>query len=222
MTSIRNSISIWGNDRPSYQHNDPTLNTNMAAQNNVVHDMSRVGRTDMNSSDFRALISQAQASADLDSKLGIMEALRKHKKAVFWAMILSTSLVMEGYDLVIVGFLVLERLLQTLTRIDQFLLWSATVPAPIRRRSQPWQMGHLGLVAIRFVQFGTCRTVDRPCVEHGDARSIRFSQHHDVLHGLDDCCHLHPILRSILACSCCRRSSMWYPLGRFSGTLTPY
>lgn len=56
----------------------------------------------MNTTEFRALISQAQASADLDSKLTVMEALKKHKKAVFWAMILSTSLIMEGYDLVIV------------------------------------------------------------------------------------------------------------------------
>jgi SP family general alpha glucoside:H+ symporter-like MFS transporter len=28
--------------------------------------------------------------------------LRKYKKAAFWAMFLSTSLIMEGYDLVIV------------------------------------------------------------------------------------------------------------------------
>ena len=55
-----------------------------------------------NNLEFRALVTQAQTSADLDSKLTVMQALKKHKKAVFWAMILSTSLVMEGYDLVIV------------------------------------------------------------------------------------------------------------------------
>lgn len=56
-----------------------------------------------NNMEFRALVTQAQTSADLDSKLTVMQALKKHKKAVFWAMILSTSLVMEGYDLVIVS-----------------------------------------------------------------------------------------------------------------------
>lgn len=56
-----------------------------------------------NNLEFRALVTQAQTSADLDSKLTVMQALKKHKKAVFWAMILSTSLVMEGYDLVIVS-----------------------------------------------------------------------------------------------------------------------
>ena len=57
----------------------------------------------INAMDFRALVTQAQTNADFDSKLTVMEALKKHKKAVFWAMILSTSLIMEGYDLVIVS-----------------------------------------------------------------------------------------------------------------------
>jgi SP family general alpha glucoside:H+ symporter-like MFS transporter len=33
----------------------------------------------------------------------VRQALSKYKKAVFWAMFLSTSLIMEGYDLVIVS-----------------------------------------------------------------------------------------------------------------------
>lgn len=48
------------------------------------------------------LIHQAQESDAADRLLTIREALRKYKKAVFWAMFLSTSLVMEGYDLVTV------------------------------------------------------------------------------------------------------------------------
>jgi SP family general alpha glucoside:H+ symporter-like MFS transporter len=76
----------------------------MAEHNNVVDASMNRNAADTNNSEFRALITQAQTSADLDSKLTVMEALKKHKKAVFWAMILSTSLVMEGYDLVIVSF----------------------------------------------------------------------------------------------------------------------
>lgn len=49
------------------------------------------------------LIRHAQESDAADRKLTIREALKKYKKAVFWAMFLSTSLVMEGYDLVIVS-----------------------------------------------------------------------------------------------------------------------
>ena len=52
------------------------------------------------------LIRHAQQADAADKLLTIREALSKYKKAVFWAMFLSTSLIMEGYDLVIVrGFL---------------------------------------------------------------------------------------------------------------------
>lgn len=49
------------------------------------------------------LIRQAQEADAADKKLTIRQALKKYKKACFWAMILSTSLIMEGYDLVIVS-----------------------------------------------------------------------------------------------------------------------
>ncbi|KAF4551456.1 Sugar (and other) transporter-like protein 66 [Elsinoe fawcettii] len=52
--------------------------------------------------DISTLIRQAEESDAIDKGLTIMEALKKYKKAVFWAMILSTSLIMEGYDLVII------------------------------------------------------------------------------------------------------------------------
>ncbi|CEL11594.1 hypothetical protein ASPCAL14695 [Aspergillus calidoustus] len=49
------------------------------------------------------LIRQAQQSDEEDRKLTIRQAVVKYKKAVLWAMFLSTSLVMEGYDLVLVS-----------------------------------------------------------------------------------------------------------------------
>lgn len=48
------------------------------------------------------LIHHAQESDAADRLLTVRQALKKYKKAVFWAMFLSTSLIMEGYDLVIV------------------------------------------------------------------------------------------------------------------------
>lgn len=51
------------------------------------------------------LVHQAQESEEADSRLTIMQALVKYKKAVWWAMFLSTSLIMEGYDLVLVSLL---------------------------------------------------------------------------------------------------------------------
>ncbi|KAJ0415382.1 general substrate transporter [Aspergillus carlsbadensis] len=49
------------------------------------------------------LIRQAQESDEADRKLTVRQAVVKYKKAVLWAMFLSTSLVMEGYDLVLVS-----------------------------------------------------------------------------------------------------------------------
>lgn len=49
------------------------------------------------------LIHYAQDNVLADSQLTIRQALKKYKKGVFWAMFLSTSLIMEGYDLVIVS-----------------------------------------------------------------------------------------------------------------------
>ncbi|KAJ4396224.1 hypothetical protein N0V93_000443 [Gnomoniopsis smithogilvyi] len=48
------------------------------------------------------LIRQAQEADRVDRQLTIGQAIKKYKKACFWAMILSVSLVMEGYDLVII------------------------------------------------------------------------------------------------------------------------
>lgn len=57
---------------------------------------------DLNDPGTVELIHHAQESDAADRLLTVREALKKHKKAVFWAMFLSTSLIMEGYDLVIV------------------------------------------------------------------------------------------------------------------------
>jgi SP family general alpha glucoside:H+ symporter-like MFS transporter len=50
------------------------------------------------------LINRAQSSNEADSTLEFWDAVKKYKVAVFWAMFLSTSLIMEGFDLSIVRF----------------------------------------------------------------------------------------------------------------------
>ena len=49
------------------------------------------------------LITRAQESDAADRQLTIRQALKKYKSAVFWALLLSTALVMEGYDVVVVS-----------------------------------------------------------------------------------------------------------------------
>lgn len=49
------------------------------------------------------LIIRAQESDAADRQLTIRQALKKYKSAVFWALLLSTALIMEGYDIVVVS-----------------------------------------------------------------------------------------------------------------------
>ncbi|KAI6777662.1 uncharacterized protein J7T54_002735 [Emericellopsis cladophorae] len=57
---------------------------------------------DLKGADITDLVRQAEESDVADRALTVMQALKKYKKAVFWAMLLSTSLIMEGYDVVII------------------------------------------------------------------------------------------------------------------------
>jgi SP family general alpha glucoside:H+ symporter-like MFS transporter len=58
---------------------------------------------DLSDPEVIELIHHAQESDAADRLLTVRQALKKYKNAVFWAMFLSTSLIMEGYDLVIVS-----------------------------------------------------------------------------------------------------------------------
>ncbi len=68
----------------------------------VVPTIEELQGLDLNDPAIIELIHQAQEGDAADRLLTVGQTLKKYKKAVFWAMILSTSLIMEGYDLVIV------------------------------------------------------------------------------------------------------------------------
>jgi hypothetical protein len=73
------------------------------AVDTVVLTEREVERLQFGGAETLDLINQALESDAVDRLLTIRDALSKYKKAVFWAMFLSTSLIMEGYDLVIVS-----------------------------------------------------------------------------------------------------------------------
>jgi SP family general alpha glucoside:H+ symporter-like MFS transporter len=68
----------------------------------IVPNVQELSGLDLNDPTIVELIHQAQESDAADRQLTIRQAIKKYKKACFWAMFLSTSLIMEGYDLVIV------------------------------------------------------------------------------------------------------------------------
>lgn len=49
------------------------------------------------------LIADAKAATDKEHKMTLMQGIRLYPKAVFWSMIISTCIVMEGYDISLVG-----------------------------------------------------------------------------------------------------------------------
>lgn len=63
------------------------------------------------------LVRQAEESDAADRRLTVKQALKQYKTAVFWAMFLSTSLIMEGFDLVTVSHS--DSLLQTANAYDE-------------------------------------------------------------------------------------------------------
>jgi len=102
----------------------------------VIPTVQELAGFDLNDPSVIELIHQAQESDAADRELTIKQALMKYKKAVFWAMLLSTSLVMEGYDLVIVSplsgvlwIMDAPKYPSILTsNIDHFFLRPTTIP----------------------------------------------------------------------------------------------
>ena len=53
--------------------------------------------------DFQGVIDEAREATETEHKMGIIEAVRTYPKAVGWSVLASTALIMEGYDLVVIG-----------------------------------------------------------------------------------------------------------------------
>lgn len=91
---------------------------------------------DLNDPQVHELIQRAQDADAVDKKLTVREALKKYKKAVFWACLLSVSLIMEGYDLVMVRRSYSGRCLPSqniLIVVDWLLLRTNPIPATLWR-----------------------------------------------------------------------------------------
>lgn len=68
----------------------------------VVPTTHEVRKLSVADDDLDSLVSQARESDEADKQLTVRQAVKHYKSATFWAMILSTSLIMEGFDLVTV------------------------------------------------------------------------------------------------------------------------
>lgn len=154
---------------------------------------------DLSSSETQDLIREAEANDAADRALTVFEALKKYKKAVFWAMFLSTSLIMEGYDVVIVSrpSWSIERSLIFLFS-DNFVLRPDPISREIwcngwhnRKEADPASM------AVWSVKLCPRWSVGWSDYQRVLSGSLWLSKNHDVLHGMDGCCHLHRLLCTV-------------------------
>lgn len=95
----------------------------------IKYDLAGLGLSKVEVAD---LVQHAQESVVADGQLTLREAVQKYRKAVFWAMFLSTSLIMEGYDLVILCYQEPHLDASANARADWFFLWTRTVPTSLR------------------------------------------------------------------------------------------
>jgi SP family general alpha glucoside:H+ symporter-like MFS transporter len=49
------------------------------------------------------LVSDAKDATDQEHKMTLMQGIRLYPKAIFWSIIISTCIAMEGYDLCLLG-----------------------------------------------------------------------------------------------------------------------
>ncbi|KIW92401.1 uncharacterized protein Z519_07385 [Cladophialophora bantiana CBS 173.52] len=51
----------------------------------------------------KAVIQEAQAAAEVEQELGLLKSIKLYPKAICWSILLSTAIIMEGYDLLLMG-----------------------------------------------------------------------------------------------------------------------
>ncbi|KFY73904.1 hypothetical protein V499_06034 [Pseudogymnoascus sp. VKM F-103] len=76
-----------------------------ASDGDATHvDSSAVTRlAEKKNSDFADLVEDAQLGTAKEQQMSIMQALRLYPKAIGWSVLLSTAIIMEGYDVVLMG-----------------------------------------------------------------------------------------------------------------------
>lgn len=98
-------------------------------QDNIVPTDRDLKNLNLDDGKVQDLIARAEQSDTEDRKLTIRQALKQYRAATFWAMFLSTSLIMEGYDLVTVCETSLFD--SYLTFADQFIVRTRAISKQI-------------------------------------------------------------------------------------------
>jgi hypothetical protein len=83
-----------------------------SVQDNIAHQIKASG------ANYDGLVDDAKAGTDAEHQLTLMEAVRKYPCSVGWSVLISMSIIMTGYDVVLLGYVFLSAL------SSSFLLFS--------------------------------------------------------------------------------------------------
>lgn len=189
----------------------------------VVPTERELGQFDLNSPDVVQLIHHAEEGDAADRLLTVKQALRKYKKAVAWAMFLSTSLIMEGYDLSMVctrfSLASLRRRQNlNLTYPDIILLRTDTVQKPLRcHRLCHRREAYYSPLAVRSLQLSSGGPAGWTPCQCLQPRSLWSPTHHVLLYGMDGSSYIHSCLRTVFVCSGLRRGYVRRGMGCLPG-----
>lgn len=75
----------------------------MTDQNTAPIEQGAVGRLADRNEKFGALSGEAKIAADQEQSMTVLEAIRLYPKAIFWSVVFSSAIAMEGFDLVLIS-----------------------------------------------------------------------------------------------------------------------
>lgn len=76
------------------------------------------------------VVQEAQHAADTEKSMSLKEAIRLYPKAVGWSVVLSSALIMEGYDLALLGSLYASPQFNMKYGVQNAASGKWSVPAP--------------------------------------------------------------------------------------------
>lgn len=137
LSELRSYISTYGIeekiDSPSHEEEITT----------ATHQVSSI---DMSGKEGHML---AQQAAHDEHEMTVLQALRLHKRAIVWSLLVSTAIIMEGYDLVLIYSFPAQKAFSR--RYGEYIPSSDSYQI-----SAPWQAGLTNAVSIGTIIGAFC------------------------------------------------------------------
>jgi SP family general alpha glucoside:H+ symporter-like MFS transporter len=76
----------------------------VAADNNAIHAPDEIiRRASVTNPDFGGLSADSKDATDYETNMSVRTALKLYRKGVLWSLLMSTAIIMEGYDVILLG-----------------------------------------------------------------------------------------------------------------------